>query len=243
MQKRKRTPIEIYNERASQQDFCHLNDISDYFVYFILNTEDLFFYAHNGINIYGIRQNLRALFKERSSRGGSTITQQTVKNLYFTFERSWSRKLKEAFLSLEFERQLSKNQILELYLNIIYFDNGQYGISNASRFYFGRTPKELTFNQSIFLSVLPPVAGIYNPLYHQENYAAYRNKRMYDGFHDERTYKYILAEIQKHDPDCLDEELCHATKETDPYNSPGPMINERFGPGMPESLIYKKTIR
>ena len=64
---------------------------------------------------------------------------------------------------------------------------------------------------------------------------------MYVVFHDKSTYKYILPEIRKHDPDCLDEELCHATEETNPYNEPGPMINERFGPGMPESLIYQRV--
>ena len=241
MQNRKRTPIEIYNERASQQDFCPLKDISDYFIYFILNAEDFLFYAHKGINIYAIRLGLRALFKNGSTNGCSTITQQTVKNLYFTFERSWTRKIKEALLALQFENQLSKDQILELYLNIIYFDNGQYGISNASRFYFGKTPKELTFNQSIFLAFLPPIVGKRNPLYHPEKYAAYRDKRLYSGFYKEGTYKYILAVTQSHGPDCLDEDLCHATAETDRYNRPGPMINERFGPGMPESLI-KKTV-
>ena len=236
--KKKRTPTEIYNARASQPDFCHLDEIADFFQLAILKTEDYKFYVHHGIDTLAIRSSLRALRKYGSMYGGSTITQQLVKNLYFTFERSWIRKIKEAILALRFERALTKDQILELYLNIIYFDNGQYGISNASRFYFGKKPKELTINQSMFLASLPPVVGIYNPLYHPEKYAAYRNEKIESLFDDTTLYEYICLELRRHGADHLDEELCRATKETDRYNKPGPLINERFGPGMPESLIY-----
>lgn len=238
--KKKRTPIEIYNGRASQPDFCHLDDISIYLLFFILKVEDDIFYAHRGIDPFSIWWYLRIWCKKgKIYGGGSTITQQLVKNLYFTFERSWIRKIKESVLALQFERTLSKDQILELYLNIIYFDNGQYGISDASRFYFGKKPKELTFNQAIFFTFLLPVVGKYNPLYHPEKYAAYRDKRIRQRFSNDALQGHIYQEIQRHGAECLDEELCHATKETDPYNKPGPLINERFGPGRPESLIHK----
>ena len=235
----KRSPAEIYNERASQPDFCPLSDISDYLILLILKAEDKTFYAHHGINIYSIRICLRAFRKTGKLPSCSTITQQLVKNLYFTFEKSWIRKLREAVLALRFEHRLSKDQILELYLNLIHFGNGQYGIGSASRFYFGKTPKELTFNQSIFLAFLPPVAGVYNPLYHPEKYAAYRYGKLQGTLGDCALYEYVCREIRMHGADSLDEELCHASKETDRYNGFAPLINERFGPGMPECLLYK----
>ena len=235
----KRSPAEIYSKRASQPDFCPLGDISDYLILLILKSEDEWFYAHHGINIYYIRMCLRTYRTTGRLFGGSTITQQLVKNLYFTFERSWKRKLREIVLALRFERQLSKDQILELYLNLIHFGNGQYGISSASRFYFGKTPKELTFNQSIFLAFLLPVAGVYNPLYRPEKYAAYRDNRIRRILNSGAIYEYVSQEARMHGADSLDEELCHASKETDRYNGYSPLINERFGPGMPECLIYK----
>ena len=237
MSDKKRSPMEIYNARAVQPGFCHLNDISESLQYMILSLEDMTFYAHNGVVTAAMWLSFRKSLRTGHLYGGSTITQQLVKNLYFTFEKSWVRKAREIVIARKFEKQLSKTQILELYLNIIYFDNGQYGISNASRFYFGKTPAELTFNQAIFLSVLLPVVGIYNPLYHPEEYSRYRDKKIHAVFRYNPLYESMRYELEKHGPGCLDEELCKASAETDKYNRPGPMINERFGPGMPESLI------
>ena len=238
MKRAKPNPDDIYKKRAGQEDFRHLEDISGTFVIFILLLEDCAFFNHKrGYDLRLVRAALCRSLRSGKWYGGSTITIQLVKNLYFTFEKRVSRKVCELFYAADFEKHLTKKQILELYINTIYYDNGQYGICNASRFYFHKEPSELTQNQAFFLASLLPVVGIYNPLYHPREYIAFRNRKLEDIPHAESILPETLAdEILRHGPDCIDEELCQSSPETDRYNAPGPMVNERFGPGGWEPL-------
>ena len=235
MKAKRRSPVEIYKKRASQPDYCRLEEASGAFILCLIMMEDKAFFRHKGLDFREIRWAVREAVQGRPHYGGSTITQQLVKNLYFRFDASILRKIKEAFLARSFEKALTKQQILELYMNVIYYDNGQYGIDHASRFYFEKAPKELTLNQSVFLSALLPVVGIYNPLYHPKEFAEYRDRRL-DVYNDYFTEE-LMVEIKRHGEDLLDEELCRASEETKRYDAPGPMINERFGPGGPDCLI------
>ena len=235
MKAKRKSPVEIYQKRASQPDYCRLEEASNAFILCLIMMEDDTFFRHKGLDFREIRWAVRKAVQGRPHYGGSTITQQLVKNLYFRFDASILRKIKEAFLARSFEKALTKQQILELYMNIIYYDNGQYGIYNASRFYFHKTPKELTVNQSVFLTALLPVVGIYNPLYHPEEFVRCRNRKL--DSQEEYFTQELLAEITRHGADMLDEELCKASEETKRYDAPGPMINERFGPDGPDCLI------
>lgn len=234
----KKSPREIYKCRAAQSDYCLLRDMPEYLPSIAIAFEDPFFYTHKGIDLRSIWKSIKWAFYGNPLFGASTITQQLVKNLYFTFDRSWIRKLREAFLAIRFSRCLTKDEIMELYLNTIYYDNGQYGITNAADFYFGKTPAELTVNQMVFLMTVLPIVGIYNPLYHPRAFAEWRDKRM-RGISDilNRVSENIIPEVSCHDPQCLDEELRLPSEETKRYDTLGPMINERFGPGQIESLI------
>lgn len=127
-------------------------------------AEDRSFYTNRGIDFKGI---LRAVRDNTTSgevqSGGSTITQQYVKILYLTQERSYSRKVKEAILSIKIHNQLSKKQILEGYLNTIYFGNGSYGIQVASQNYFGKPASELNYAQSALLATVINSPSYYDP--------------------------------------------------------------------------------
>ena len=222
-------PKEIYGKRAAMPDFCRFEEISGSMILCTVLCEDASFAGHRGYDLRSMKKAVLNCVRDGfSAFGGSTITQQLVKNLYYTFERSVSRKIGELFLARRFEKRLTKKQILELYLNIIYFDNGQYGIHEAAGFYFGRTPKELSLNQSFFLASILPVVGGLNPLYHPKEFVQYRNRRAtrLAAMADEET----ISEILRHGPDRLDEAFCPtASAATDRYNAPGPMLNERFG--------------
>ena len=142
----RRRPIEeFYETRKKQDDFVSLQDMPERLVEFVLESEDSGYYIHGALCWEGIRD---AASVNRQAgiiaMGGSTITQQLVKNLYFRFDHSYVRKVTEAVIACEVERKLGKDKVLELYLNIIYFGNGVYGIGDAARFYFGREPKDLT---------------------------------------------------------------------------------------------------
>lgn len=234
----KKSPREIYKRRAAQSDYFPLHDMPEYLLSIAIAFEDPYFYVHKGIDLRSIWKSITGTFQGKQLRGASTIPQQLVKNLYFTFDRSWIRKLREAFLALRFSRHLTKDEILELYLNTIYYDNGQYGITNAGRFYFSKTPAELTVNQSVFLMNILPIAGIRNPLYHPRAFVEFRDKKIREisdilnGISED-----IIPEVRRHGPQCLDEELTIPSEDTKKYDAPGPMINERFGPGQIESLI------
>ena len=130
----------------------------------VLAAEDSGFYEHEGLNYYGILRafvvNLRS---GRTRQGGSTITQQVVKNLLLDPERTYKRKIREALLARRLEQELSKDEILELYLNHIYFGHGRYGIEEAARGTFGKSAKDLTIAEAALLAGLPAGPEIYSP--------------------------------------------------------------------------------
>jgi penicillin-binding protein 1A len=119
----------------------------------VLAAEDAGFYEHQGLNYWGIARAMLVNLRSRGARqGGSTITQQVVKNLLLTNERTLSRKIREALLARKLEQDLSKDEILELYLNNIYFGRGRYGIEEAARDDFGKSAKDLTIAQAALIA-------------------------------------------------------------------------------------------
>ncbi len=131
----------------------------------IVAVEDARFYEHGGVDLRGIaRAAVKNVVKGRMAEGGSTITQQLVKNKYLSSEKTLDRKVNEGLMALEFEKKYSKKQILEMYLNEIYYGNGAWGIAQAARIYFDKGPEELTDIECSFLAGIPKNPGRYNPL-------------------------------------------------------------------------------
>jgi penicillin-binding protein 1A len=130
----------------------------------ILATEDRRFYSHWGIDPIGVARAIVQNYRRgRIVEGGSTITQQLTKVLFLTPDKSLERKLKEAVLALELERRYSKDRILEMYLNQVYFGQGSYGVEAAARTYFGKSVSELTVRESALIAGLPRAPTNYSP--------------------------------------------------------------------------------
>jgi 1A family penicillin-binding protein len=131
----------------------------------LVAVEDARFYEHSGIDVRGIaRAMVSNVVKGRLAEGGSTITQQLIKNRYLTPEKSIERKIREGVMAVEFEQKYTKKQILEMYFNEIYYGNGAWGVAQASRIYFDKNPEELTDAESALLAGIPKNPGRYNPL-------------------------------------------------------------------------------
>ena len=127
-------------------------------------VEDNRFYEHIGIDPRGIARALYANIRGREvSEGGSTITQQLAKNAYLTQDRTIARKVQEIFLALQLERQYTKQEILEMYLNQIYFGQGAYGVQAAAQTYFGKDVSDLTLNECAMLAGIPKSPNYYSP--------------------------------------------------------------------------------
>jgi len=141
-----------------------LNQVSPYFIDALLATEDRRYYQHFGIDPIGI---VRAVFintfSGHVSEGASTLTQQLAKNVFLSNERSLRRKIREAVLAVKLEQELTKQEILELYVNNIYFGEGAYGIRAASEVYFQKTPDQLTVDEASLLAGLPQAPSRFNP--------------------------------------------------------------------------------
>ena len=141
-----------------------LGDMADVVPKCFLAAEDHAFFEHEGVDFLGI---LRAAIKNIKAgsivQGGSTITQQVIKALLLTPERSYERKLKEAILAYRLEKNLEKNEILTIYLNEIYLGHGAYGVEAASRTYFGKHVDELTLAEASLLAGLPKAPSLYDP--------------------------------------------------------------------------------
>ncbi|MCC3355730.1 transglycosylase domain-containing protein [Bacillus sp. REN16] len=130
-----------------------------------ITIEDQHFYEHIGFDISGIgRAALINLQNDSIDQGGSTITQQLARNLYLTTEKSYNRKLSELLYSYQLERTLTKEEILTLYINAIYFQNGAYGIETASQFYFNQPIKDASLAKIAFLCAIPNNPSHYNPI-------------------------------------------------------------------------------
>jgi penicillin-binding protein 1A len=133
----------------------------------VIATEDKRFYYHWGIDPIGIARAIAQNYRRgRIVEGGSTITQQLTKVLFLTPDKSLERKLKEAVLALELERRYSKDRILEMYLNQVYFGHGAYGVEAAARTYFGKSVSELSVRESALLAGLPRAPSTYSPFEH-----------------------------------------------------------------------------
>ncbi|CAN5165706.1 PBP1A family penicillin-binding protein [soil metagenome] len=131
----------------------------------VISVEDKRFYSEPGFSIQGIGRALISDVKDNQlAQGGSTITQQLVKNTLLTQEKSFLRKYQEIFLALEVERRFSKKDILEMYLNTVYFGEGAYGIQDAAKTYFGKDVEDLTLAESALLSAILPAPSAYSPL-------------------------------------------------------------------------------
>jgi penicillin-binding protein 1A len=132
-------------------------------------AEDRRFFQHDGVDGWGVARALITNIREGSVReGASTITQQLARTVFLSQDRTITRKLKEAALALKLERQLSKQQILEQYLNYVYLGSGAYGIADAAWIYFSKTPNELTLDQAALIAGLPPAPSVYSPLVNPE---------------------------------------------------------------------------
>ena len=154
---------------SGNSEWVNLEDISPHFLDAIISTEDKNFYQHIGFDIPRIMKSLYTNIKNGYiSQGGSTISQQYIKNMYLNFDKTWKRKLQEAFLTIKLETHYSKDEILEGYVNTIYFGQGAYGISEASKYYFNKKPNELSLEEAIVLAGIPKGPNVYNPISNYE---------------------------------------------------------------------------
>ena len=180
------------------REVVKLEDVSPYVKDAFLAIEDKQFYSHHGLNFKGIaRAVITTFLKGRATQGGSSITQQLAKNAFLTPEKTFSRKVKEAILTYQIERTYTKDEILERYLNEIYYGSGSYGIKNAAEQYFRKDVKDLNVAEAALLAGIPNRPTKYDPNRNLEN-ALHRQKiilkEMYtDGRITKEQYNEALA--------------------------------------------------
>jgi Membrane carboxypeptidase/penicillin-binding protein len=169
------TPIaEFYHERRY---LVRIQDVPQHVIKAFLAVEDARFYEHPGIDIWSVfRAALANLKAGTIVQGGSTITQQVVKSLLLSPERTWQRKIREAILAYKIDKFLSKDEILELYLNQVYFGAGAYGVEAAARTFFGKHVQDLTIAEAALIAGLPKAPSKFNPY---ENFEEARRRQLF----------------------------------------------------------------
>ena len=184
---RPKLPLRIYTADnvligefgAEHRDFVPIKDMPPLMKNAVVAIEDSRFYEHSGVDLRsGVRAVVANLHRSRS-QGGSTITMQVARNFLLTREKDYGRKLTEIILSLEIESRLSKDQILELYMNQIYLGERSYGFAAAARVYFGKSLKELTVAETALLAGLPQMPAAANPLVNPKRAKLRRNTVLY----------------------------------------------------------------
>ncbi|MEW9668173.1 transglycosylase domain-containing protein [Ammoniphilus sp. 3BR4] len=161
---------------VENREYVTLDNIPAHLIDAFVVTEDIRFYEHHGIDLIGI---LRALYVDiragKIVEGGSTITQQLAKNTFLDHDRTFVRKIKEVIIALNLERKYTKTEILERYLNRIYFGNGAYGVQAAANLYFGKNVENLTLAESATLAALPKAPNTYSPFNNPDKAEKRRN--------------------------------------------------------------------
>lgn len=160
-----KTPLEVkVLQLKSNPGYAPLDQISPMFLEKVIDSEDRSFYKHGGIDLSStFRAFLKNIEAGHTVEGGSSITQQLAKNMYFTFDKVYERKVAELLVAFDLERELTKNDILELYCNIAYFGEGQTGIRKATLFYYGIEPIHMNAEQADALVRTLKSPSLYNP--------------------------------------------------------------------------------
>lgn len=170
----------IMSKLKGEKDVYYIkySDIPQVAVDAITSIEDKNFFKHKGYDLKAIIRAGFAYIKNKGviTQGGSTITQQLARNIFLSFEESWQRKAREIFIAIELEKKYTKKEIMEFYLNNIYFANGYYGIQSASLGYFGKGVNSLSLSQITFLLSIPNSPTRYNPYENIEGTLARRDR-------------------------------------------------------------------
>lgn len=145
-------------------NFISIDDVPDTYKKATIAIEDHRFYSHHGIDIITtLRSLITNVQNQKITNGGSSITQQVARNLYFTQEKSFIRKIAELFVAVDLENNYKKDEILEMYLNIIYFGDGYTGLKQASYGYYRVSPKQLSLYEQTMLAGIPNAPSVYSP--------------------------------------------------------------------------------
>ena len=165
----------------------------------IVSIEDKKFFRHHGIDYRALLRAIKAMVQNGEvTQGGSTITMQLARNIFLSQEKTWQRKVEEMYIATELENKYSKDQILEFYLNNIYFGNGYYGIQSAARGYFDRDVESLSLSQIAFLCAIPNNPTLYDPVTNKDNTVSRRDRilknMLDDGKISQMDYAQAVAE-------------------------------------------------
>lgn len=160
----KELPLDaVIAQLRSKDNYTAYEDVPDIYFKALVAVEDRRFYKHKGFDVVGTG---RAIYNDIKSRklleGGSTISQQLAKNLYFPQDDTLQRKIAEIFMAMRIEREYNKEDVLELYINGIYYGSGYYCIYDASKGYFNKIPKEMTDNECTLLVGIPNAPSVYS---------------------------------------------------------------------------------
>lgn len=177
------------------KDYVPLNQISQNLQKAIVLTEDSTFFTHNGFDWGSIEKNAREGWESGSfKKGGSTITQQLAKNMFLTGDRTFIRKGVEAIITDRIENTLTKKEILERYLNVVEFGKNIFGIKDAAKYYFKKTPAELSVVESAFLALVLPNPVKYSMSYYKKELTPFAKKRLTQIIENMFRYHRITAE-------------------------------------------------
>jgi penicillin-binding protein 1A len=204
---RLQTPMQVYSSDGEmiaqfgeiRRIPLQLEEIPQPLINAFLATEDQRFYDHFGIDPIGVARAFALLISTGEIQGGgSTITQQLARNFYLSFEQTWTRKIKEAFISLRMEKELTKDEILELYLNKITFGHRAHGVGAAAQVYYGKDVQDLTLAQMAMIAGLPKAPSTMNPISNperaRERRATVLGRMLAENFISESQYRDALAE-------------------------------------------------
>ena len=178
-------------EITRKENFVKFEDMSSYYRNAVISVEDHRFYDHGPVDFIAIA---RAIFTNIKNgelqEGGSTITQQVAKNIVFSQEQSWVRKIGEIFAAYDLEKNYTKKEIFELYVNTAYFGDGYYGIYDASYGYYNKSPKDLNLDEASILAGVPNAPSVYAPTVNPD----LAKKRQYHVLNTMLEYGYITKD-------------------------------------------------
>ena len=205
-------------------------EIPDYVKEAFVSIEDKRFYQHGGYDLLAIgRAVLSLMQKSAITQGGSTITQQLARNIFLTHTVRWERKIEEIFIAMRLEDKYSKDEILEYYINNIYYANGYYGIQAASRGYFGRDVSELTLSETAFLCAIPNSPTRYDPRVSPENTLERRDRILEEMLEDE-----VIGQVE------YEEALSQEIVLTEPEEEPSGGYMESYAVNCAVKELMKK---